>query len=215
MSVRHANTTIRLHRFLPVTDAEGPGRRACIWVQGCPFHCTGCFNRQTWNPRSGYSRTVGSLFRKIAAQSGLEGVTFTGGEPFAHAGALAELGRMCRQAGLSVVTYTGYEYARVCRSKSRAWRALLDVTDLLLAGPFVKDLADSSRPWVGSSNQEFVFLTDRYQRLAKRLNARSELEIWIGQDGVSLNGTAPESEIAAMLQGLADLGLCLNAKRST
>jgi len=207
--------TIRLHRFLPMTEAEGPGRRACIWVQGCPIHCPGCFNRQTWNPRGGYGRTVNDLFREIAAQPGLEGVTFTGGEPFAQAAALAELGQLCRQAGLSVITYTGHECSRIRRAKYAAWKALLDVTDLVLAGPFVRELADSSRPWVGSSNQEFVFLTRKYQQVQGRVHSgRKELEMWVEPGGVSLNGTAPELEIIAIRRDLGNLGLDLEQQRS-
>lgn len=214
MGDKHANTMVRLHRFLPVTEAEGPGRRAAIWVQGCPIHCPGCFNRQTWNSKGGYGRTVGSLFREIAAQPELEGVTFTGGEPFAQAAALAELGRLCRQADLSVLTYTGYEYARIHRSTRRTWQALLKVTDLLLAGPFVKELADSSRPWVGSSNQELVFLTSRYEHLRRHiLSGRKELEVWVKHGRIALNGTAPEPEITAIRHDLAQLGLDLEPQR--
>jgi len=106
-------------------------------------------------------RTVGDLFQEVTAQRGLEGVTFTGGEPFAQAAPLAALGRLCQDAGLSVVTFSGYNYGRLRASRRRDWQSLLAVIDLLLAGPFVKKLADDSRPWVGSTNQEFVFLTDR------------------------------------------------------
>ena len=215
MDQKRAIMMIRLHQFLRLTEAEGPGRRAALWVQGCPIHCPGCFNRQTWNPKAGYSRTVRSLFSEITAQSDLEGVTFTGGEPFAQAAPLAELGRLCRQAGLSVLTYTGHKFACVRKSKRRAWNALLNITDLLLAGPFVREMADSSRPWVGSSNQEFVFLTGKYGHLARRLKGRSELEVWVGQDSIGLNGTAPESEVASIRRDLASLGLCLKKKRRT
>jgi len=216
MSERNADVTIRLHRFLPMTEAEGPGRRAAIWVQGCPIHCHGCFNHQTWSPQGGYGRTVHDLFREISAQPDLEGVTFTGGEPFAQAGPLARLGRLCRDAGLSVVTYTGYEHNRLRRSKRAHWQALLDVTDILLAGPFVRKLADSSRPWVGSSNQEFVFLTGRYRQLKQRIGLpANQIEVRVADHSISLNGTAPEDEIFAVRKHLAQLGLCLTHQRSS
>jgi anaerobic ribonucleoside-triphosphate reductase activating protein len=210
MSTSAKDIAIRLHRFLPVTEAEGPGRRAAIWVQGCPIHCLGCFNRQTWNPRGGYTRTIDDLFREIASQPRLEGVTFTGGEPFAQAAALAKLGCLCKQVGLSVVTYTGYKYDHIRRSGCHTWKDLLGVTDLLLAGPFVKKLADSSRLWVGSSNQEFIFLSARYQHLQKQIwLGRKELETWIEPEGICLNGTAPESDINSIQRETAKLGLRL------
>ncbi|HZI36693.1 MAG TPA: 4Fe-4S cluster-binding domain-containing protein, partial [Acidimicrobiia bacterium] len=39
---------VRVLRFLPATDAEGPGRRAALWVQGCSIRCPGCFNPHSW-----------------------------------------------------------------------------------------------------------------------------------------------------------------------
>jgi len=161
-------------------------------------------------------RTVGDLFQEVTAQRGLEGVTFTGGEPFAQAGPLANLGRLCREAGLSVVTYTGYEYGRIRRSKRTDWKDLLGVTDLLLAGPFVQELAASSRPWVGSSNQEFVFLTARYRFLELRLAAiPNRLELRVGAGGtVSMDGMAPKVDVRGVDQALADLGVRLYNDRS-
>jgi anaerobic ribonucleoside-triphosphate reductase activating protein len=160
--------------------------------------------------------TVADLLCRITDQPGLEGVTFTGGEPFAQARPLANLGRLCREAGLSVVAYTGYEYGCIRRSKRTDWRGLLEVTDLLLAGPFRRDLADCSRPWVGSSNQEFVFLTDRYRLLESRLAAipnRTELRVGAGGT-VSMNGMAPEADVRGAHQALADLGVRLHNDRS-
>jgi anaerobic ribonucleoside-triphosphate reductase activating protein len=166
--------------------------------------------------RGGFVRTVGDLFKEIAAQPGLEGVTFTGGEPFAQAGPLAALGRLCQDAGLSVVTFSGYDYSRLHASRRRDWRDLLAATDLLLAEPFVKAKQDSSRPWVGSSNQEFVFLTDRYRSLEASLReVPNPLELRVEPDGmVSLNGTALETDIQAMQSELTDLGLRLSKGRS-
>ncbi len=73
---------LRLHEFLPRTQSEGPGERACVFVHGCPIHCPGCFNTATWDPHVGYVTTVDEVFARITAQSGLEGVTFVGGERY-------------------------------------------------------------------------------------------------------------------------------------
>jgi anaerobic ribonucleoside-triphosphate reductase activating protein len=99
---------LRLHRFLPFTRAEGPGNRACLWVQGCPIRCPGCFNPSTWSKSGGYDVTVEELEARILDASNIEGVTFLGGEPFEQAEALSDLGYRVRQVGLSVMTFTGY-----------------------------------------------------------------------------------------------------------
>jgi anaerobic ribonucleoside-triphosphate reductase activating protein len=206
------NLVLRVHRFLPETEVENPGRRAALWVQGCPIQCPGCANGATWSFDGGNQINVEDLFDQIRQQQNIEGVTFIGGEPFSQARALAALGRLCRQHGLSVVTFTGYEHNRLVAARREDWNALLAVTDLLLAGPFLEDQKDFSRPWVGSRNQEFVFLTDRYRQLqAHGLSAKNGLEIQIAPDGgVRLNGLAPVEDILSFRQELASLGLQTN-----
>lgn len=113
MSSKSQATLIRVHRLLPLTEAEGPGRRACLWVQGCALACPGCFNQETWDFKAGTLTPVEDVFRSIRQQAEIEGVTFVGGEPFAQATPLARLGEMCRDAGLSVVTFSGYKYAHL------------------------------------------------------------------------------------------------------
>lgn len=73
---------LRVHRFLPFTRAEGPGNRACVWVQGCPIRCPGCFNPGTWPTGGGEEVAVEDLADRILDVKDIEGVTFLGGEPF-------------------------------------------------------------------------------------------------------------------------------------
>ncbi len=206
------NHVLRVHRFLLETEVEGPGRRAALWVQGCPIQCPGCANGATWSFDAGNQVTVRDLIDQIHKQHNIEGVTFIGGEPFSQASALAALGRLCRKHGLSVVTFTGYEHNRLVAANRSDWNALLAVTDLLLAGPFVEAQKDFSRPWVGSRNQEFVFLTDRYRHLqAEGVSLKNGLEILIAPSGsIRLNGLAPVEDISAMRLELASLGLKTN-----
>lgn len=135
-----------------MTEAEGPGRRAALWVHGCLIRCPGCANRPTWSFSIGEVVSVAALFKRIKHQEGIEGVTFVGGEPFVQAGALAGLGRSCQDIGLSVVTFTGNDYEQVKTANRKDWNELSVVTDLLLAGPYIQEQRDFSRPWVGSHN---------------------------------------------------------------
>ena len=198
-----------IHRFVAQTSAEGPGVRAALWVQGCPIRCPGCFNPQTWNRDGGTPIPVKEVFEWILAAEGIEGVSFLGGEPFAQADPLADLGAQCRNRGLSVVAFTGYEYAAIQRAARSDWDRLLAETDLLLAGPFLRERLDLSRPWVGSANQEFVYLTPRYRRFEVEVVGKpNSVEIHIEPNGVvALNGILPETELADLERELADLGL--------
>lgn len=190
---------IQLHRFLPYTEVEGPGKRACIWVQGCPIHCKGCGVPWTWNPNKGESVSVDSLWKDIIASAEtnkLEGITFLGGEPFEQAEPLAIIGERAQKLGLSVMTFSGYYLEQLVEMKKPHWRDLYEVTDLLIDGPFEMDKRDEKRPWVGSTNQRFHFLTDRYKHLRSKLTEIEDgLEIYVKSDGqIEANGMVP-SEI--------------------
>jgi anaerobic ribonucleoside-triphosphate reductase activating protein len=193
---------LRLYRFVDRTRAEGPGVRACVWVQGCSIHCPGCFNAHTWDPRGGYEVRVAELAGRIAGLD-VEGVTFMGGEPFEQAAALAELGACVRASGRSVMTFSGYERERIETEGRPGWADLLAVTDLLVDGPYDWRRPDTVRPWVGSTNQRFHFLTDRYAglRLAEH---HDRVEVRLLPDGrVHVNGMAPAAALRALRRQVA------------
>src|SRR6476646_9130931 len=100
---------VNVARTLPRSAANGPGERFVVWVQGCPRACPGCWNPDTWAFERRDLREVDDLIAEVLSTDGIEGVTFTGGEPFAQARALAEIARAVRATGLSVFVFTGYE----------------------------------------------------------------------------------------------------------
>lgn len=169
---------------------EGPGARFCVWVQGCALQCCGCAVPQSWNFDGGENLDTAELANKIITTADIEGVTFVGGEPFAQATALAEIGAIVKSAGLSVLTFTGYIYEDLLAENSPSTNALLDVTDLLIDGAYQKEFADYRRPWVGSSNQRYHFLTSRYRHLEAILpTIPNRLEMRLQPNGaVLVNG---------------------------
>lgn len=169
--------------FMPGSCVNGPGRRAVVWVQGCPLRCPGCFNRDLWSFRSRHVVDVEDLAGRILDIPDLEGATFSGGEPFCQARALAALGRLLQDAGLTIVTYSGYPRDALARTRRESWRALLAVTDLLVAGPFQMHRR-SGGPIGGSSNQELVFLTPRLAGRGVDRGAPEEVEFVISPGGL-------------------------------
>ncbi len=194
-------TRLRLHRFLPFTRAEGPGDRACLWVQGCPIRCAGCGVPWTWDEDAGEWVEVNDLAARVLSGPPVEGITFLGGEPFAQAAALARLGERLRADGLSVTTFTGYTLEALRRARRADYDALLAITDLLVDGPFVQQRLDLGRPWVGSSNQRFHFLTDRYRHLEAELaSIPNRLEIRLHPDGgMEVNGMITQAALHSLL----------------
>lgn len=144
------------------TRVNGPGLRTAVWVQGCSIRCPGCFNPDT------HPHTARALFdpevlaEQLLTDSDVEGITILGGEPFEQALACARLARHARRRGASVVTYSGYPAPYLIGSPLEPVQALLAATDLLIAGPFVHKYANDGQGWHGSTNQELVFLTSRY-----------------------------------------------------
>lgn len=151
---------MRIHRFLPLTAAEGPGMRACVWVQGCAHGCDGCFARELWDPNGGYDIDAQEIISSIENnRSALRGITLLGGEPFDQAEELSIIAAYAHKIGLDVIAFTGYLIEEL-RLRPDAMK-LLEHVDLLLDGEYKKELRDFSRPLVGSSNQRFLYLTGR------------------------------------------------------
>lgn len=174
---------LNVFKILKKTSAEGPGQRFCIWVQGCSLKCSGCFAKATWSHKENILYSVDELFSLIEEMKNqIEGVTFLGGEPFEQAEALSVLAGKVKSIGLSVVTFSGNTYESLKVKGDMNIDSLLSNTDLLIDGPFVQEEIDYSRPWVGSSNQKYRFLTDRYS-LKDILMAHNKVEIRINRNG--------------------------------
>lgn len=197
---------LRIHRYLAQTRVEGPGVRACVWVQGCPIRCSGCAVPETWPALGGERIAVQDLAARILTGPKVEGVTLVGGEPFAQAPALALLGRLIQAAGLSVVTFTGYVLEQIQTSPRKSWHDLLAVTDLLIDGPFRRDLATTDRAWVGSSNQRYHFLTPRYRHVELEIaGIRNRIEVRLYPGGqILVNGMIQSENLNDLFDDLAD-----------
>lgn len=181
---------INVFKILNKTSVEGPGQRFCLWVQGCSRHCSGCFAKSTWSHNPNKLIDVTDVFEMIKHQKDIEGVTFLGGEPFEQAKALCELAALVKKQGLSVMTFTGGNYDELKNSPDEHVIELLNNTDLLVDGEFKQEEFDLTRPWVGSLNQRYIFLSDRYCQ-ADISKYKNRLEMRIDKNGVIfVNGMA-------------------------
>ena len=184
---------LRVFKILKNTKVEGPEIRYCIWVQGCSHHCKGCQAVHTWSHSGGKLYNVEDIIEDIKSQKNIEGVTFLGGEPFEQAESLGIIAEAVKKIGLGVLCFTG-GYIEELRQDSKN-KKLIDNIDLLIDGPFDIDLVDYSRPWCGSSNQRYHFLTDRYgEEIFVKYKNKVEMNIY--KDGsVFMNGMGDFDEI--------------------
>lgn len=179
---------LNIYKIIERTEVEGPGVRFCIWVQGCKKHCPECFAKETWEFGAGQNYTTDEIFSRIMAQKDIEGVTFLGGEPFEQAQELVVLAKKIKAQNLSVVCFTGYTIEELKAKNSSAVNRFLKYIDLLIDGGFEKEKFDLSRPWVGSSNQRYIFLSDFYSQ-EDIVQYKNKIEARIGLDGkLEING---------------------------
>ena len=201
-------TTIQIAQIKTATRAEGPGKRLALWTQGCSLRCHGCFNPHLWMSDKSKEREISAVISQIeiqlATEPDVQGLSFLGGEPFNQAGALAEIGHYFRGQGYSLTTFTGFTYdSLLSQSKlNHSYRELLSETDLLIDGPFIEKRVDKARPWLGSTNQKYRFLTDRYSMKDIDLSADS-LEITVDENGgVLINGWASMDQVKLLTDAL-------------
>ena len=189
------HTILKISHTEAHTDLLGPGDRFVVWVHGCCFDCEGCLARNT---RFGACQetSVSGMAQEII-ESGCEGLTLSGGEPFLQAEALAELVREVQtRRDVGVIVYSGFTLEEL-RERSDAL-ALLRKTDILIDGRYVKQL-DDGRAYIGSSNQRLHYLTDRYKAEGEKYYSaqKRRAEIRFTADTVTLIGV-PSANVLAV-----------------
>ncbi|WP_372661571.1 4Fe-4S single cluster domain-containing protein [Amycolatopsis kentuckyensis] len=166
----------------PACRVLGPGTRYVVWVQGCPLSCAGCVSPQ-WIPFDGGHRVAVAELAEEIAGSGADGLTLSGGEPFAQAGALARLVTTVRsRRDLSVLCYTGHTLEHLRRHGDPGARALLSEVDILIDGPYVAARHADLR-WRASANQRVHDLTGRNAADLAAPDTGSGLQIEILPEG--------------------------------
>jgi anaerobic ribonucleoside-triphosphate reductase activating protein len=173
---------LRVASVVPLTEAEGPGVRFALWVQGCTIKCSNCTNPAMFaatGPETEASAVVDQILAARKKDPRLEGISLLGGEPIEQDEPLSIIASVARDLGLTVMTYTGYEFENPLVQES----PLLPVTDLLKSGPYVEALRTTKRRWIGSSNQRLHFLTNRYLSDDPRFSEPNTAEIRLNHLG--------------------------------
>jgi anaerobic ribonucleoside-triphosphate reductase activating protein len=178
-------------QIVPVTQAEGPGRRFALWFQGCPLRCPGCCNPEMLPFADGMTMRWSDVAAELTLarmQHAIEGVTLLGGEPFVHAIGAIALAEAAHALDLSVMVFTGYMLEELRDADDPAIRRLLAHTDILVDGPFLRDQPETKRRWIGSANQRVHFLTERCPADDPRWRLPNTLEIRLQNGEVTVNG---------------------------
>jgi len=150
---------IRLAAYLqPDSIVDGEGIRTVIWTQGCPHHCLGCHNPETWDFEGGALIDLEEIYKIIDSLEGQDGITFSGGDPFMQPKECSEIAKYAKKKGLSIWSYTGYTWEELM-ALSKGRPEIIDFLkeiDVLVDGRFVLAKKSYSCIFRGSTNQRII-----------------------------------------------------------
>jgi len=197
-----AGEALNLAAVCPRTRVLGPGWRAVVWVQGCPFQCVGCVSPEWLDFKQAFSMHPEQLAENLLADPQIRGLTFSGGEPMQQAAGLARLAKSARAIReIDIISFSGYKLETLKKGiPDRSVFSLLDQLDVLIDGQYIQTLNDN-RGMRGSSNQRVHKLTHRLADVDfNSLPRSSEVQILDGQ--VMLVGVPEERLLQAFYQAM-------------
>ncbi len=152
--------SIRLAGLVEESVVDGKGIRCAIFVQGCFHACKGCHNPQTHDITGGKMFRLSEIAQIVENNLLLDGLTFSGGEPFLYPSELADLAEWAQDNRLNIWCYTGYTYEELlemCESNNEVYR-LLQSIDVLVDGRYEEDKRNLMLKFRGSENQRIINL---------------------------------------------------------
>ncbi|MCH5319027.1 MAG: anaerobic ribonucleoside-triphosphate reductase activating protein [Paramuribaculum sp.] len=159
--------TLRIHDIIEGTTVDGPGFRTSIYLAGCEHHCQGCHNPQTWDLNGGYEISVDDLIKRII-EAGMP-VTLSGGDPLVQKEGVKDLCSKLQKKHFNIWLYTGYIFENLLNTPG--YREILEMVDVIVDGPFIENLKDTSLLFRGSANQRLIDIN-------KTLNGDGEIFLW-------------------------------------
>lgn len=167
-------------RNMDISNGDGLG--VSLFVQGCHFHCKGCFNEETWNFNGGklWTKETKAKFLKLIERDYIDRVTILGGEPLApeNVETICELIKEIRKKfpEKKIWIYTGYKIESILypivtdnldlnRDKIlEKRREILDYIDVLVDGKFEEEKKDLNLKWKGSKNQRVINVRESLEK---------------------------------------------------
>lgn len=149
---------IRLAGIAENSLVNGKGLRKVFFSQGCSHHCEGCFNQHTWEFVGGRMFDMDELVQKVKDEPFLDGVTFSGGDPFQQADKFAYLAKKLHEANINIWAYTGYTFEELMKlaQTNPHIKQMINNVDVIVDGRFMKDKMSENLKYCGSSNQRVI-----------------------------------------------------------
>ena len=147
--------------------SAAPGVSLSVFTQGCPHHCSGCHNPETWDFNKGKEFTIETLneiIKGLKANGIKRTLCIMGGEPLCAENLFLTnlIITSAREEipGLKVYVWTGYLYKDLKKmiANNGLLQHILSNTDVLIDGPYIEAKRDITDPLRGSRNQRVIYL---------------------------------------------------------
>lgn len=157
---------MQILKIIPDTVVDGPGLRTSIYFAGCKVHCEGCHNPESWDLNGGEEVFPNEVIDKIKEYRN-KGVTLTGGNPLdqKHLFHVRVLCEELKREGYNIWLYSGYTWEQIITHIQNAdlknghtveLVKILGSIDVIVDGPFILKLRDTTLLYRGSSNQRII-----------------------------------------------------------
>lgn len=148
---------LRIAGISPSSTVDGSGVRIVVYFQGCNHNCEGCHNPETWDFQSGVPYKVEELVSELEDMFKVgcyphRRITLSGGDPIYQSGELSILLRELKDRGWDIWVYTGFLYEEIKKN----YKSVLSFIDVLVDGPYKKELSTLEVPFIGSVNQRII-----------------------------------------------------------
>lgn len=144
---------------------NGKGVSVSLFLQGCPFHCKGCHNPETWNPDGGeiwdWNELINHILELITANGIQRNLSILGGEPldtYDKRDFIRLLIKVVKSRfpDIKICIWTGYTYDQLIKIVDAG--EILANIDYLIEGPLILEQRDITLKWRGSRNQNIINL---------------------------------------------------------
>lgn len=176
--------------------ANGQGVRLSVFVSGCPHHCKGCFNEETWDYNYGApftEETITDITHILENHIDIyDGITILGGEPLCQEN-ISVVSKLVSEIIskfpiLTIWIYTGYTLEEISKlyesspKENSALHSILHSIDILVDGRFVESMKSLKLKFRGSSNQRIIDVPETIKRKQIVLSDLMNLESPTGMD---------------------------------
>ena len=160
---------MRYSSIIPNDVVNGEGVCVSFFVQGCPHHCPGCFNKETWDFHSGkeYTSELKWEIIKLISDNGItRNFSILGGEPMAlqNLEMTYEIVDAVRHAypNIKIFLWTGYTINELFDREDYTTNIILEYIDVLIDGPFIEEKRNLNLKLRGSNNQHIYRKVNGY-----------------------------------------------------